>query len=167
MRTFVQKPKATLAANPSSLVMGRPRLSGPGRYWNPLQRSIANQAGERPPPSHGHELEAEAPASASPRFAHDFSRISLHAGAPAILQTKLQVNTPGDTYEQEADRVAEHVMRMPDPGAWVTSLSHDAPATSLKYRVRHWPSMVKFACCRSRPTAGAALAGLLRAEVWL
>ena len=31
---------------------------------------------------------------------------------PAI-QTKLSISTPGDIYEQEADRVAEHVMRMP------------------------------------------------------
>ena len=132
MRTFVQKPKATLAANPSSLVMGRPRLAGPGRHWNPLQRSIANQAGEPPPPSHGHELEAEVAASASPRFAYDFSRISVHVRPPAIFQTKLQANTPGDKYEQEADRVAEQVMRMPSPGASRPSMSHDAPATSLK-----------------------------------
>ncbi len=32
------------------------------------------------------------------------------------LQTKLRVNEPGDQYEQEADRVAEQVMRMPDTG---------------------------------------------------
>lgn len=31
------------------------------------------------------------------------------------LQPKLTVNTPGDKYEQEADRVAEQVMRMPEP----------------------------------------------------
>ena len=30
------------------------------------------------------------------------------------LQTKLQVNEPGDEYEREADRVAEQVMRMPE-----------------------------------------------------
>jgi hypothetical protein len=30
------------------------------------------------------------------------------------IQTKLAVSTPGDQYEQEADRVAEHVMRMPE-----------------------------------------------------
>src|SRR5256885_16479933 len=30
------------------------------------------------------------------------------------LQTKLKVNTPGDVYEQEADRMAEQVMRMRD-----------------------------------------------------
>ena len=29
-----------------------------------------------------------------------------------IIQTKLTVNQPGDIYEQEADRVAEQVMRM-------------------------------------------------------
>ncbi|MEI8211046.1 MAG: hypothetical protein WCI02_02780 [Planctomycetota bacterium] len=31
------------------------------------------------------------------------------------LQPKLTINTPGDKYEQEADRVAEQVMRMPEP----------------------------------------------------
>src|SRR4051794_4919008 len=32
-----------------------------------------------------------------------------------VLQTKLKVNQPGDAYEQEADRVSEQVMRMPEP----------------------------------------------------
>ena len=31
------------------------------------------------------------------------------------LQTKLRINEPGDVYEQEADRVAEQVMRMAEP----------------------------------------------------
>ncbi len=31
------------------------------------------------------------------------------------LQTKLKISTPGDQYEQEADRVAEQVMRMAEP----------------------------------------------------
>src|SRR6185436_3067316 len=31
------------------------------------------------------------------------------------LQPKLTINTPGDVHEQEADRVAEQVMRMPEP----------------------------------------------------
>jgi outer membrane protein OmpA-like peptidoglycan-associated protein len=34
---------------------------------------------------------------------------------PPLIQTKLRVNAPGDKYEQEADRVAEQVMLMPDP----------------------------------------------------
>ena len=33
------------------------------------------------------------------------------------LQAKLRIGQPGDTYEQEADRVAEQVMRMPEPQA--------------------------------------------------
>lgn len=31
------------------------------------------------------------------------------------LQPKLNISRPGDYYEQEADRVAEQVMRMPAP----------------------------------------------------
>jgi uncharacterized protein involved in type VI secretion and phage assembly len=31
-----------------------------------------------------------------------------------VIQTKLKVNHPCDVYEQEADRVADQVMRMPD-----------------------------------------------------
>jgi len=31
------------------------------------------------------------------------------------IQAKLAVSQPGDVYEQEADRIAEQVMRMPDP----------------------------------------------------
>jgi len=32
------------------------------------------------------------------------------------LQAKLKIGQPGDKYEQEADRVADAVMRMPEPG---------------------------------------------------
>ncbi len=32
------------------------------------------------------------------------------------LQAKLRINQPGDRFEQEADRVADQVMRMPEPG---------------------------------------------------
>jgi Domain of unknown function (DUF4157) len=33
----------------------------------------------------------------------------------ALLQTKLKISEPGDKYEQEADRVADQVMQMPEP----------------------------------------------------
>lgn len=56
------------------------------------------------------------------RSAVDAKRIPVWAmawgdGLPPglMLQTKLTVNTPGDTYEQEADRISEQVMRMPEP----------------------------------------------------
>jgi hypothetical protein len=35
---------------------------------------------------------------------------------PPLVQAKLTVGWPNDKYEQEADRVADMVMRMPDPG---------------------------------------------------
>jgi hypothetical protein len=34
---------------------------------------------------------------------------------PPLVQAKLTINQPGDRYEQEADRVADMVMRMPEP----------------------------------------------------
>lgn len=34
---------------------------------------------------------------------------------PLLIQAKLTINQPGDRYEQEADRVADRVMRMPEP----------------------------------------------------
>jgi len=40
---------------------------------------------------------------------------SLLDGAQAIVQPKLEVNEPGDVYEQEADETADQVMRMAEP----------------------------------------------------
>jgi hypothetical protein len=62
----------------------------------------------------GHS-EAEVTGPASPRFGHDVSRIPLHPPAAGAIQTKLAINAPGDRSEQDADRVAEHVMRTPEP----------------------------------------------------
>ncbi len=45
---------------------------------------------------------------------YDFSRIPIFPSSEARLQTKLKINAPGDKYEQEADKVAEQVMRMPE-----------------------------------------------------
>jgi hypothetical protein len=80
-----------------------------------LQRTIGNQAALRSPGAEAEGLDAISRAEASANFAHDFSRIPLHAPAPITLQPKLTVNTPGDVYEQEADHVAEQVMRMSEP----------------------------------------------------
>lgn len=41
-------------------------------------------------------------------------RMLSQSAAPAV-QAKLTINQPGDVFEQEADRVADHVMRMPAP----------------------------------------------------
>ncbi|MBD0325584.1 MAG: DUF4157 domain-containing protein [Pyrinomonadaceae bacterium] len=44
---------------------------------------------------------------------HDFSRVSVNAQTPVTIQPKLVVNASGDLYEQEADRVADKIMRAP------------------------------------------------------
>jgi hypothetical protein len=61
------------------------------------------------------EPEAGLTAAASPRFGHDFSQIPIHPPAAGAVQTKLAINKAGDEYEQEADRISEQVMRMPEP----------------------------------------------------
>ena len=45
------------------------------------------------------------PSTPGPHFAHDFTRIPVKAN----IQTKLKVNTPGDSLEQEADHVADEL----------------------------------------------------------
>ena len=37
-------------------------------------------------------------------------------GLHRLIQTKLRIGKPGDRYEQEADRIADLVTRMPEPG---------------------------------------------------
>jgi Domain of unknown function (DUF4157) len=51
----------------------------------------------------------------------NFAQILVHARAVPALQTKLVINKPGDGYEQEADRVADQVMRMQTPDAVTAS----------------------------------------------
>ncbi|MBC8029985.1 MAG: DUF4157 domain-containing protein [Pyrinomonadaceae bacterium] len=80
-----------------------------------LQRSIGNQAVQRLPQTDAEQGEMNAASRASPRFAHNFCRISVYPKAHTESQPKLTVSTPGEIYEQEADRVADQVMRMPDP----------------------------------------------------
>jgi hypothetical protein len=46
-------------------------------------------------------------------FAHDFSRVRVRLAAPRLAQPRLIVGPTRDQYEEEADRVAAQVMRMP------------------------------------------------------
>ncbi|HET8891412.1 MAG TPA: DUF4157 domain-containing protein [Candidatus Angelobacter sp.] len=64
--------------------------------------------------------------SAASADRESFSHVAI-SSLPAIrLQPKLTVNTPGDAYEQEADRVANHVMRMRNHAAGMS------PTVSLR-----------------------------------
>jgi len=68
-----------------------------------------------------------APSLGPSRFAAAPSHRPLIRAATgrARLQPKLTVGAPDDAFEREADRVADQVMRMPDPGA--PGIAHASP----------------------------------------
>lgn len=51
----------------------------------------------------------------------------LHLLRTGTLQAKLRVSQPGDAGEQEADRMADHVMRMPESSSAKVQVSHPIP----------------------------------------
>ncbi len=84
------------------------------------------------------QLKAGVPGTPSPQWRHDFSRIPLQPPTGGAIQTQLPVNTPGDEYEQEADRVAERVMNGFTTGQPLESLhgSSEAGGSPLPEEVR-------------------------------
>lgn len=117
MRTLPQKAKATQQnTSAESTMLGRADFGQSRGVNSPLhlQRTIGNQAAQRMLQTNAEELEVGLAGETSPRFAHDFSRIPVHGNAPVKIRAKLRVNIPGDAFEQEADRVAEQVVGMPD-----------------------------------------------------
>ena len=55
------------------------------------------------------------------------------------LQSKLKIGPPGDKYEQEADRVAETVLNMPEPHALSTPYIQRACQTCEEQEVKRQP----------------------------
>lgn len=115
MRTFAQKQKPTVKAKPaSSAELRRSPYAQSLHSILHLQRAIGNQTVQRMLQADAKELEGGSASSAPTGFVHDFSRIPLHANSRVDIQPKLEVNAPGDIYEQEADRTADKVMGMPE-----------------------------------------------------
>lgn len=56
----------------------------------------------------------------------------LHSGR---IQSKLKINAPGDEYEQEADSVADRIMRMPEQGILQRNSLHVPPFTPVAQNV--------------------------------
>lgn len=67
--------------------------------------------------SPGEPLDAATRAFIEPRFGHNFSQVRIHPLGAEAMQPTLQINAPGDRYEQEADRIASAVIRMQETGA--------------------------------------------------
>src|SRR5258708_9568918 len=94
--------------------MPRPASRGNDSIF--LQRTIGNQAVLRRLRA-GAKASQAGSATGHDGFPHHFTRIPISSRLARAIQTKLTVNTPGDAYEQEAERVSEQVMRMPEPAA--------------------------------------------------
>ena len=89
--------------------------SGQDKEKLTLQRSSTDQAGTttmRRLRSPEQSLNSDTRTYMEPGFRHDFSKVRVHRTGLGMIQNKLKINKLGDLYEQEADRVAERVMRM-------------------------------------------------------
>lgn len=68
-------------------------------------------------PDESHQwVEVTRQSSGGSHFGHNFSQIPVHSALPEPIQTKLIISQPGDGYEQEANQVAEQLMRITDLG---------------------------------------------------
>jgi len=79
-----------------------------------LQRTLAHQAMPQLLQAKPDYLEAHSRSNAVTRFAPDFSQVAIYPKSLASIQGKLTVSSPSDIYEEEADRVSEQVMSMPE-----------------------------------------------------
>jgi hypothetical protein len=68
---------------------------------------IAHEALRSP----GQPLNAGTRTFMEPRFGHNFSKVRVNPSQPGTLQASLMVGQPGDRFEQEADSIADRVMR--------------------------------------------------------
>lgn len=120
MRTFIQKPKPTQKSNSfnNTKKSDRPfftRNSAVASMLH-LQRTIGNSAVLRMLQSQMPERDSDSLRSntdASP-LDYDSTKIPVNHTNETV-QTKLSISKPGDKYEQEADRLADQVMRMRQP----------------------------------------------------
>lgn len=117
MRTFAQQQKATQqTTSAKSTIPGRGHFEQ-SRDMNSmlhLQRTLGNQAVRRLLEVNTRDVKGDSTTEIA-RFGHDVSLIPIHSPTSKKIQTKLPINKQGDYYEQEADSIADQVMRMSEP----------------------------------------------------
>lgn len=119
MGSFARKQNQAQEHVSSGLRRSNAATPRPNHHAHPilhLQRTIGNRAVQRLLRTRDREPDvSQTGAAATTRFAQGFGPVTSRATRPPQIQPKLTVNAPGDVYEQEADRAAEQVMRMPEP----------------------------------------------------
>ena len=114
MRAFTHGPKTTVQSSVKPAALAHPQL-GPSRPVTSIlrwQRMIGNQALQRVVQTDADGLHARLTATVTRR---DVGGTPVIGGAAKGVQRTLAINAPGDGYEQEADRVAEQIVGMPEP----------------------------------------------------
>ena len=118
MRIFPQKSKTTQPTTSAKSTILSPARFGQGHDTHSmfkLPHTIGNQAVLRLLQTATENIDACSAISTSYEFSHDFSRIPFYPGTRNSIQPKLQINAPRDRYEQEADRIADEVLRQKMP----------------------------------------------------
>ena len=77
------------------------------------KRAIGSQGAQRELQTISEEPKPGLAGAASSRFGFDLSSVPIHPPASQAKQMRLARNEPGDTYEKEADRVADRVIMTP------------------------------------------------------
>ena len=139
MRTFAPKPKVTRQTKPAESTKPGRALSGRSRDLRPVlhaQRTTGDHAVQRLPQAKAEDIEARSASDAS-GLAQDFSRIPVYPPARRGKRLRLKVSVAGDRHEQEADRLAEQVMRQGEPAVIVrNTMPGSAPMLSAAHDVR-------------------------------
>lgn len=118
MRVFAQKLKGNRQVKSVGSTKSSQLLVRQGRNVRPirhLQRTIGNQAVLRWLQAETGSPDTSSASGTSAGFAYGFSRMLTSPGARDSIQPKLKVNAPGDRCEQEADRIADEVLRWKMP----------------------------------------------------
>lgn len=135
MHTFAQKPKETQSATvakTSAVVRANVAQVRESNSLLNLDSTMGNQAELRIRQRGAEERDTRVIGTTAPRSGSDFSRIRIAASDAGVIQTKLAVNTPGDEYENEAERVADHVMNVRDAGVAPRRCGGDVTPLSIQ-----------------------------------
>jgi Domain of unknown function (DUF4157) len=117
MRTFTEKQSQPQKAVFSSAAKSTIAASLPDHralLFLTLQRTVGNKTMQRLLHDNPEAIYINRTTVPECGFGRDFNRITVPSKSSMVIQPKLTISTPGDYGEQEADRVAEEVMRIPD-----------------------------------------------------
>ncbi len=122
MRTFAKKPKTTQQTTSAKSTKPSRSCVSQSRDVSSMlcpQRTISNRAVPRMLQTETENIEVSSANGTSTDLFNNFRRIPVYPGTTNSIQPELKVNTPRDRYEQEADLIADEVLRQKTPEAEV------------------------------------------------